>query len=421
MTWPDWLRRRQAGPDAAALTAAFERLSEELAESGVRLAQARAETARERERMQAILNATSDGLLLYDTSRCIIAANERCALLLGFTHDQLLRDDLAALEVDVQARSRQSHGYHEALEQHFADPAATHQDLLELERPQRRILRRSSSPLIDNGRVAGRVFTYTDVTIEAELDRVKSEFVAMASHELRTPLTSVHGALQLALAGSGAALAPEDRDLLEISVGSTERLVRLLNDLLDLSKIEAGAMPMRALPIDVRGLVADAVGAMHGLAASRTSRVVVERAPGDTVVVGDRDQLIRVLGNLLSNALKYSPPGSAVGVRIDERAERVRVTVTDQGPGIPPQQIERLFRPFARLGVHEHDTTGGTGLGLAISHALVEQHGGRIWAEPNQPTGARFIVDLPVLSSAPRESAGAVTRENHHECTADRV
>jgi signal transduction histidine kinase len=248
-----------------------------------------------------------------------------------------------------------------------------------------------------NGRgVQGRVFTYTDVTAEADVDRLKSEFVSMASHELRTPLTSVHGALQLPLSGSGAHLAGEDRELLEISQANTERLVRLVNDLLDLSKIEAGRMPFVVAPLSTAELLDHAARGMQGLAATRGSRVVWRTTEDLPEVAGDRDQLLRVVANLVSNAIKYSPPGSRVTLSATRTADGVEIAVEDEGPGISTDQLDRLFRPFSRVGAHERQTTGGTGLGLAISRAIVEQHGGRIWVERRQPSGCRFAFSLPL-------------------------
>jgi signal transduction histidine kinase len=237
------------------------------------------------------------------------------------------------------------------------------------------------------------VFTYTDVTVEFEIDRMKSEFVSMTSHELRTPLTSVHGALQLALSGGGHLLSGEDRELLEISLSSTERLVRLVNDLLDLSKIQAGRMPFVLSTLDARNLLEEAARAMQAYASSRQIRVVTEVAAEAASLAGDHDHLVRVLTNLLGNALKYSPQVSTVHLRARAVNDQLEFSVADEGPGIPADHVNRLFRPFSRVGAQERQSTGGTGLGLAISRAIVEAHGGRIWLEPSAAgTSVRFTL-----------------------------
>ena len=364
------------------------------------------DAATQRDLFYSIINASSDGLLLYDNDRHLVATNLRCGELLGFSVHELLTQHVGALQHSMELRCEQPELYKERLERHFARPEQPHQDVLVLREPRRRVLRRYSCPVTNQRGVQGRVFTYTDVTAESDIDRMKSEFVSTASHELRTPLTSVHGALQLALSGTASRLADEDRELLEISLANTERLVRLVNDLLDLSKIEAGRMPFVVRPFDVLALLDEAARGIQGLAATRDTRIVTEHdGQAELPVRGDRDQLLRVVTNLLSNAVKYSPAGTGVLLRARRVAEGVEVSVQDQGQGIPADHVDRLFRPFSRVGAQERQTTGGTGLGLAISRAIVEQHGGRIWVERAWPRGSRFVFVLPVRApeDAPAE------------------
>lgn len=386
------------GGDLRTLAEAMNRMAVVMAARDEHLNAGLDDAARQRDAFYAIINAASDGLLLFDQARRVMTANIRCAELLGFSLDEMFQAGPDALEQRLQDRSAEPAAYREATERHFAAPAP-YQDQLELVTPRRRVLRRYSCPVMSGGMPDGRVFTFTDVTSETELDRLKSEFVSIASHELRSPLTSVHGALQLAIASGGDRLLEEDRELLEISVVSTERLVRLVNDLLDLSKIESGRMPLDAKPLDVPELLEEAARAMQAFAATRQIRVVTQHAPVLTRVAGDRDQLLRVLVNLVNNAVKYSPSGTEVTLAGRLSPSGVEISVRDQGPGIPPDQVDRLFRPFSRVGVHERQMTGGTGLGLAISRAVVLQHGGRIWVEPAQPTGSRFIFTLPGVAT----------------------
>ncbi|MBI1874352.1 MAG: PAS-domain containing protein, partial [Acidobacteria bacterium] len=353
------------------------------------------EAARQRDLFYSIINAASDGLLLYDTTGQLVTANQRAAELLAVAFSELFGRASQDPHDDIEGRSADPATYREAMAMHFASPDASHEDRLELREPRRRVLRRYSRPFFQGGQLAGRVFTYTDVTTESDLDRMKSEFVSTASHELRTPLTSIHGALQLALAGSGHKLDEEDRELLRISLASTDRLVRLVNDLLDLSKIEAGRMPFDILPVDVRGLLEESARAMQGLASQRSASLVIHGLPDAPAVPGDHDHLMRVMTNLVSNALKYAPERSEVRLAAVPTSQGVEIRVEDQGPGIPANQLDRLFQPFSRVGIHERQTAGGTGLGLAISRAIVEQHGGKIWAERLEPRGTRFAFLLP--------------------------
>jgi signal transduction histidine kinase len=401
-------RLDETGPrETAAFNAAINAVARSVAAHDKQQTEALDEAARQRDRFHAIINAASDGLIFYDARRNVIAANKRCGELLGLTMHDLFHEPTAMLEIDVQARCDAPDTYQARLEAHFAHERTAYQDQLVLLRPRRRVLRRYSCPALNHGQAAGRVFTCTDVTAESDLEQMKSEFVSMASHELRTPLTSIHGALQLALMASGDLLPAEDRELLQISLASTERMVRLVNDLLDLSKIEAGRMLTDRQLLDVRPLVDEATRAMQGMAGPRRIRIVTECPATLPRVAGDHDHLLRVLANLLSNAVKYSPEGAELRVRTDLTPDGVEVTVQDQGPGIPPDQMDKLFKPFCRVGAQERQMTGGTGLGLAISRAIVEQHGGRIRVEPGTPGGSRFIFVLPALAE-PAEDQRAV-------------
>lgn len=396
-------RMERCGPaEVAELAEALNSVGVAAARRDELLGSALDDAANQRDIFYSIINASSDGLLLYDARRRLVAANQRCAELLGFTVHELLNRDTAALQQSLEERTERPPEYRDKLEAHFARPDQPHQDILVVREPRRRVIRRYSCPVTNHRGPQGRVFTYTDVTAEHDLDRMKSEFVSVASHELRTPLTSVHGALQLALSGSGDRMVEEDRELLAISLASTERLVRLVNDLLDLSKIEAGRMPFVLRPLAVPELLDEAARGMQGLAATQEARIVTRFAPTPPIA-GDRDHLLRVVTNLLGNALKHSPPGGTVTLAARTVAEGVEVAVEDEGPGIPTEEAHRLFRPFSRLETRD-GATSGTGLGLAISRAIVEQHGGRIWVERASPRGARFVFILPGVPEEPAET-----------------
>ena len=166
-------------------------------------------------------------------------------------------------------------------------------------------------------------------------------------------------------------------------------------------------MPLSRVSIAVAPLLDEAARGVQALGGGRDARIVT-RAEIGLDIAADHDQILRVLTNLLSNALKYSPGESAVAVSARAAADGVEIAVEDEGPGIPSEQIDRLFRPFSRLGLHERQTSGGTGLGLAISRAIVEQHGGRIWWERRQPHGSRFAFVIPRPSPATPSHTAAV-------------
>lgn len=235
-----------------------------------------------------------------------------------------------------------------------------------------------------------------DIRELKELDRLKDEFVATVSHELRTPLTALRGSLGLLLGNVVGELPAPARELLGIAQENAERLIRLVEDVLDLEKIEAERLEVRREPVPLQHVVADAVAALEPGAAAR-GMTIVRGASGDAVVVGDRDRLVQVVTNLLDNAIKFAPEGTSIAVRTERPARsRIRVWVEDGGPGIPAEDVGKLFEPFRRLEVGNDRGAGGTGLGLTIARAIVEQHGGHIGVESTPGQGSRFWFELPL-------------------------
>jgi len=237
-----------------------------------------------------------------------------------------------------------------------------------------------------------------DVTAWRRVNRMKNEFVSTVSHELRTPLTSVRGALGLLEAGVVGPLAPKGLDLVRIARENTDRLIRLINDMLDLDKIEAGKLVLRLAPLapsDIVRATLDGIAAMAGeFGVSLTEHVAAHRS-----FLGDRDRVVQVLTNLVSNAIKFSTPGAAVVVTAREvdrlGVATVRFAVENGGPGIAAPDLARLFRKFEQLDASDTRTRGGTGLGLAISKAIIEQHGGQIGVESEPNVLTTFWFELP--------------------------
>ena len=256
----------------------------------------------------------------------------------------------------------------------------------------------------------GQVFVAVqeDITERKRMERIKDDFISVVSHELRTPLTSIRGSLGL-LAGGAAGEMPEAaRSLLDIAASNCERLVRLINDILDMEKIESGKMTFVPTPVDLVHLVEQAVlsnGAYaHGFGVEIR---LAEGVPGR--VLADPDKLHQVLTNLLSNAARHSPRGGTVEVRVRRSGGRLRVSVSDQGAGIPPEFQPRVFEKFAQADASSTRREGGTGLGLSISRAIIVRHGGSIGFETEPGAGTTFSFELadldagPVLPSSPAE------------------
>lgn len=234
---------------------------------------------------------------------------------------------------------------------------------------------------------------FQDVTKRREVDRMKNEFISVVSHELRTPLTSIRGSLGL-LAGGTLRRDPERADrMLDIALKNTERLVRLINDILDIEKIESGKIALDIQPVDAADLVAQATATMNPLA--ETNQVRLETHALGGTVFADRDRMLQTLTNLLSNAIKFSKPTSTVTVSSEKRGAGLLIRVRDQGRGIPPHKLQTIFERFQQVDASDSRDKGGTGLGLAICRTIVQQHGGAIWVDSTEGKGSEFFVLLP--------------------------
>lgn len=231
-----------------------------------------------------------------------------------------------------------------------------------------------------------------------ELERLKADFVSTVSHELRTPLTSMRGALGLLLSGAGGDLTPKGRDLLRIALTNTDRLIRLINDILDIEKIDAGHVQMRRDRLRLRSVVEATIAGLEGLARDADVRLEIGQC-ADIEVFGDADRLTQVFTNLISNAVKFSPKGAAVEISGVVKDGTVRIGVRDHGPGIPPEFASRIFGRFQQAESAELRRPGGTGLGLSISKAITEMHAGRIGFQSAEGGGTEFYIELPVAPS----------------------
>jgi len=242
-----------------------------------------------------------------------------------------------------------------------------------------------------------------------DLSRLKDEFLSIASHELRTPVTSIKGYTQLAKTLIRENDLATSEEYLDIALDQIDRMSRLILELLDVSRIETGRLQIRREAIPWSNFVRDVVHRHHTAFSDRHFRVDVE---GDERVVnGDRDRLEQVLGNLLENAVKYSPEGSDISVDVDDRGDHIVTAVSDRGMGIPADELGQVFERFHR-GRHVSSTNyGGLGLGLYITKQIVERHGGQIWVESREGQGTTFYFSLPSTPvTAPAQAiAGAAS------------
>ena len=258
----------------------------------------------------------------------------------------------------------------------------------------------SASPLIDEsaGAVIGAVVVFRDVTQRREVDRMKNEFLSVVSHELRTPLTSIRGSLGLLAGGALGELSPRAAAMVDRALGSSERLTRMINDILDLERIESGKQPLHRETQDAAALVRIAVQEMSGLASS--TGIDLHAGVSSGRIRAERDRIVQTLTNLIGNAVKFSETGAVVEVDSYALDGEVVFRVRDHGRGIPAERLDRIFERFEQVDSSDSRQKGGTGLGLAISRSIVESHGGRIWAESEVGVGTTVSFSLPAAVSA---------------------
>lgn len=250
-----------------------------------------------------------------------------------------------------------------------------------------------------SGEPSGFIGIATDITERKKIERLKAEFISTVSHELRTPLTSIRGSIGLVLGGVAGDIQGQAKELLNVANKNAERLSRLINDILDIEKIESGKMEFNLQRQPLAALLQQAVESTRDFARQFNVTVTLSNLiPGEEVNV-DGDRFIQVMINLLSNAAKFSPPNSTVSVTAEHQGDMLRISVSDKGKGIPAAFQSRVFEKFAQADSSDSRAKSGTGLGLSITKAIVERLGGVITFDTKEGLGTTFHVDLPTLAS----------------------
>lgn len=253
-----------------------------------------------------------------------------------------------------------------------------------------------TSPLCrTSSQLMGYVGTVEDVTERRAIEQMKNEFISIVSHELRTPLASIRGSLGLLAAGVFKNKPDAAQQMLDIAAHDTERLVRLVNDILDLERLKSHKVNLVKQWCDAATLMRQSVETVQSLAVE--SQIALSVEPTSVQVWADRDRIIQTLVNLVSNAIKFSPPQSTVTLSVQDQADRVLFQVKDQGRGIPADKLNTIFGRFQQVDASDSRQKGGTGLGLAICKSIVQQHGGKIWVASVVGEGSSFYFTLPKL------------------------
>jgi PAS domain S-box-containing protein len=351
----------------------------------------------EQSRMQAVFDATLDGILICDENGVIADANPAIERIFGLAPSEIVGCRLA--DTLIPERFRNAHaaglerlksGGNSVVLGRRLEMPALHADGSEI----------YVEMTIAEFRVDGhRSYSAAlrDITGRKRLDDMKSEFVSVVSHELRTPLTSILGALRLLNHDTVGAIPPAERGLVDIARRNAERLVRLVNDVLDLERIEGGRLDLAGTVIDLPGFINSTLADNTVLGDAHGIRFVLTSRSDHVEVRADPDRLTQVVINLLSNAVKFSPLGSTVDVVVERNLNHARVEVRDHGPGIPASFRSRIFERFAQADASDTRSASGTGLGLSICKSIIEQLGGTIGYENRSAGGATFYFELPVV------------------------
>jgi PAS domain S-box-containing protein len=376
-------------------------LEQRVEQRTVELEQALSTVRASQQRIVNIIETAQDAFISMDLSGQITDWNSAAQALLGWSRQEAVGRPLA--ELVIPERYRKS-----ALQalRHFRNTG----QLSILDRRVERVLARRDGVEITVEMTTGLVGTgdglffsvfLHDVSERKEVERMKNEFVSTVSHELRTPLTAISASLSLLADGMAGELPEDAKGLVGVANASSERLVRLIGDVLDIQKMEAGQMDYQRVLQPVAPVVEGAVAAMDSFASQAGVRLSFEAGEGAGLLRAevDRDRLTQVLTNLLSNAIKFSESGAEVLTRLEAQGSRLRIAVIDHGAGIPEAFRERVFQRFAQADGADSRRNGGTGLGLSICRTIVEEHGGRIWFDSVEGEGTSFFVELPLAQT----------------------
>jgi PAS domain S-box-containing protein len=362
------------------------------------------EQATERE---AILTSIADGVVVNDVEGNIILVNPAAERILGVSEKELLSQDFNDLfaAFGSQGEEEAAAAMEGLLNTSVPEVAKSYKINLEADN---RVIHALLSPVLSlRGDFMGVVTIFRDVTKEVEADRAKSEFVSTVSHELRTPMTAIKGYTDLLHAGAAGPINAEQKRFLSTIKSNTDRLTALINDLLDISRMETGRIRFEPRPLQIGEVVADVVNVLAGPAENKNLSLNYEVAAGLPDVMGDRDRLHQVLTNLIGNAIRYTLDGGEIDVKVYLVERAVRVDVRDTGIGIAPEDMAHLFERFYRADHPLVQETRGTGLGLSIVKMFIEMHGGRIWveSEPDEGSTFTFILPIPVPEEETRRPA----------------
>ncbi|NIJ18674.1 PAS domain S-box-containing protein [Sphingomonas naasensis] len=361
-------------------------------------------------RQEAIFASAKDGMIVLNGSGSVESLNSAAARMFGYAPEDLLRRDIGIL-FEVAPDRGQIESFLRRLQANRNGSAGEVQEFVGRRRDGAVFPLEVSLSPVPLAETTLFLAVCRDISERREIEQIKGEFVATVSHELRTPLTSIAGSLGLITGGAVGAIPEKALRLIQIAQSNSARLVRLINDILDIEKIEAGRMTFDIKPITLDHILRRAVRDNAGFAAEYGAQVELEPIPAGATVLADEDRLTQVVTNLLSNAVKFSPIGGTVRLRVTALDRRFRISIADEGEGIPEAFRDRIFGKFAQADNTDTRAKGGTGLGLSIVREIVARLGGSVTFDSAVGQGATFHVDLPAATIVREPAAPAAARD----------
>ena len=360
----------------------------------------------EEKKMTAIVNSIAEGLILVDSSNRVLHVNPAAERLLNISADSIDQDITEVIQNDELIHIFEEE-QRQILQHKPTDQIPSKKEGINLisevtlaRYDEKLVLRIIASPFLDeNGLILGTVYLFDDITREKEIDQMKSDFISLVSHELRTPLTSIIGFVSFILDGKAGAINDRQRNSLARVQRQSKRLAALINDLLDISRIESGRIQMDQAPISLLESVTQRIEEIRPQADEKSIQLVLTAPESVPQILGDEARIGQVFTNLIGNAIKFTPNNGEVNVKVEADGNLLHVEVIDTGPGIPPEERQKIFDKFYQLSDISTRQQGGSGLGLSISKSIVEAHGGKLWIDDgNQGKGSNFQFVLPLVS-----------------------
>ena len=346
-----------------------------------------------KKKTEAVIRSIAEGLLVVDSTGRVIMMNPAAEKLLGISRKNQLGRSLVENLKEEQLVS---------LAKGFPGKEEDKEiELISKDDETKKILRASSAVIEDeNGQTVGMVSVLSDITKQKELDQLKANFLSNVSHEIRSPLVATEKAISLILSKSTGELSENQEQFLTIAERNLKRLGNMINDLLDLSKLEAGRMELKKEPISIVKVIEEAVIGLENWAKTKsiTVETVIQKGLPEASI--DPDRILQVLNNLIGNAIKFTPANGKITVsaKLSDESGKMEVCIADTGIGIAPTDLPKIFDKFYQSGERVSTDINGTGIGLSIAKEIVELHLGRIWAESPQGSGAKFCFTLPIKS-----------------------